>query len=563
MLRARVSALPQAEQQQLQAQARDWFFDQGHVDEAVRHALLAGEVEAAADIVEACAHDLMTRGSLSYLPNLLRKLPLEQIRERFGLQLVILQLHLFSFNFSEAQQIIDYLQANTHRLTRHQCETLLVNRGALAMQLDDTEAVWQLLPALHSIPADANDAGLTGRASLLGWLYMYTGNYTDMRQLLAEGDRLGTSPRRTLIGRCIQSASLIVEGRISEADHVCRVVLTEAQAFGDSMITATLSATTLLATTLYEQNSISEACRLLEPRQDALERASLPGGVLLGLLTLANSHWLMGRKLEAQAYLDRLEEHAQRYGLNRLSAWSLLTRLNWAIQKNQSVQAEQLVTRLDELAARQGAIDRGVPLIIKQLAIRAHIILHLYRLDYSKAADLLCEVIPRVEANSRWPLVTTLRLQLAIAERGRGNEVLAREQLLDALRMGHRLGLVRSVLDASQQMPAVLQQLLEQLPSDPVLSFYIQRLLAAAQPAPQATSSSAMATKPLSERESEVLQLMAQAMTNKKIARILNVSPETVKWHLRNLFIKLRVTGRDEAIAKWRDQIAKPNDPNG
>jgi LuxR family maltose regulon positive regulatory protein len=57
-----------------------------------------------------------------------------------------------------------------------------------------------------------------------------------------------------------------------------------------------------------------------------------------------------------------------------------------------------------------------------------------------------------------------------------------------------------------------------------------------------------------------VLQLMAQAMTNKKIARILNVSPETVKWHLKNVFVKLGVTGRDEAIAQWRDQMGQPDD---
>ncbi|MNZ72044.1 HTH-type transcriptional regulator AlkS [compost metagenome] len=46
---------------------------------------------------------------------------------------------------------------------------------------------------------------------------------------------------------------------------------------------------------------------------------------------------------------------------------------------------------------------------------------------------------------------------------------------------------------------------------------------------------------------------MAQALPNKKIARVLNLSPETVKWHMKNIFYKLGVTGRDEAIAKARD----------
>lgn len=51
----------------------------------------------------------------------------------------------------------------------------------------------------------------------------------------------------------------------------------------------------------------------------------------------------------------------------------------------------------------------------------------------------------------------------------------------------------------------------------------------------------------------EILNQLAQALPNKKIARALNVSPETVKWHLKNVFGKLGVASRDEAVAKLRD----------
>ncbi|MMZ71830.1 HTH-type transcriptional regulator AlkS [compost metagenome] len=50
-----------------------------------------------------------------------------------------------------------------------------------------------------------------------------------------------------------------------------------------------------------------------------------------------------------------------------------------------------------------------------------------------------------------------------------------------------------------------------------------------------------------------MLSLVARTLPNKKIARVLNLSPETVKWHMKNIFYKLGVTGRDEAIAKARD----------
>ncbi len=57
----------------------------------------------------------------------------------------------------------------------------------------------------------------------------------------------------------------------------------------------------------------------------------------------------------------------------------------------------------------------------------------------------------------------------------------------------------------------------------------------------------------LSERESEVLSLLALALPNKKIARVMDVSLDTVKWHLKNIYRKLDVSGRDGAVARMRD----------
>ena len=99
----------------------------------------------------------------------------------------------------------------------------------------------------------------------------------------------------------------------------------------------------------------------------------------------------------------------------------------------------------------------------------------------------------------------------------------------------------------------------EQPELDPVLAFYVERLCPADATGTAPSSTPAAPPAPLvlrealSEREVDVVRLLAQAMPNKKIARALSLSPETVKWHLKNIYGELGVSGRDEAVARVRD----------
>ena len=54
----------------------------------------------------------------------------------------------------------------------------------------------------------------------------------------------------------------------------------------------------------------------------------------------------------------------------------------------------------------------------------------------------------------------------------------------------------------------------------------------------------------LTAREREVLATISQGFTNKRIARILEISPETVKSHVKNIFLKLTVSTRAEAVSR-------------
>jgi LuxR family maltose regulon positive regulatory protein len=57
----------------------------------------------------------------------------------------------------------------------------------------------------------------------------------------------------------------------------------------------------------------------------------------------------------------------------------------------------------------------------------------------------------------------------------------------------------------------------------------------------------------LTARERSILELVAQGQSNKEIARTLGISPETVKTHLENVYVKLAVERRAQAIARAKD----------
>lgn len=173
-------------------------------------------------------------------------------------------------------------------------------------------------------------------------------------------------------------------------------------------------------------------------------------------------------------------------------------------------------------------------------------------------AGALERIPPLIAGGDQSAGTVGLRMQLAAARLGLGETQAGRDDFIEAMRVGHRLGLSRTLLDALQTVPDALDMLARDPLPDPVLAFQVQRLMHALRSAAgrhgRATGGhEADALRLLSGREREILQLLAQAMSNKKIAMILNVSAETVKWHLRNIYAKLGVGSRAGAAALLRD----------
>jgi ATP/maltotriose-dependent transcriptional regulator MalT len=108
-------------------------------------------------------------------------------------------------------------------------------------------------------------------------------------------------------------------------------------------------------------------------------------------------------------------------------------------------------------------------------------------------------------------------------------------------------------VDAGRPLLTLLQRLYYALPTnDPRLSDlrpYVATLLrSTVQSDTEETSS--ISVRPLSRRETGILQMIARGMSNKRIAQSLGIAPETVKSHAKSIFFKLASRTRAQAVAR-------------
>lgn len=556
-LLVRLAQWPAEAQRALHARAWAWLAARGQVEDAVQHAVLAGDQQAAATMVQERVGELQARGDLSQLARLLRKLPTEQVHARFELLLASAYVQLYTRNFAALRHSIAQLQAQGEGLAPLQRYEIVLLRGGLAVQQADLDAVVALVPQLQAIPADAADLAWSGCANILSWMHLRRGEYAHARRVVDDCSRHSGAPRGRLLGQCIQAASLSMQGELREAERLVRQVLQETEQHGADYAGLTVMAAAMLAGLLLELGDAEAARQLLEPRIPLLLGISLPGTVEHALQVLADAHWLAGRQREAHACIDRLQDYAEQYALDRLLARALLMRLRRDLQQGAMERVLAGLQRLQALAATASATGHHTARRLNATHGRAQIEIALHTRDFAAAAARLAPVLAAGDADQRPRSMAQLHLLSAIAQRGLGDTVAARTQLLAALRIGHRLGLLRSLRDLSPEVPALLGSLRDGDAIDPVLAFYVGRLQAmpfgTCQPAQPRAGDAPAPAETLSAREREVLGLLAQAMPNKKIAKVLDVSPDTVKFHLKNIYGKLGVSARDQAVARLRD----------
>jgi LuxR family maltose regulon positive regulatory protein len=158
------------------------------------------------------------------------------------------------------------------------------------------------------------------------------------------------------------------------------------------------------------------------------------------------------------------------------------------------------------------------------------------------------EVARQAGQLSPWLRLEALRI-VALDAAGRRPEALG--ALREALRMAEAEGYVRVFLDLGEPMARLLRLCCNQ----GICVGYSASLLAAfpsgTEPAPLSASPASLA-EPLSRREEEILRLLASEATHAEIARQCFITTNTLKKHLSNIYGKLGVSARHQAVERAR-----------
>jgi DNA-binding CsgD family transcriptional regulator len=321
------------------------------------------------------------------------------------------------------------------------------------------------------------------------------------------------------------------------------------QRYGNHSPMSTFPAT-LLAQVAYEQGRFDEAEALLRPRFAVIRACGWLECVARASVLLARISLHRGRQRAALAILHETE------ALGRARRWPRLL----------SIASSECARMLEILRYNDGESSEG-----DTPGGKASVGPPVRGLGSSIAGDMWhTPQRPRMSAHS-WRLLSGVgqdtvspddALSFSEVEKGLRHASSAASQgliddnyelLIPWLRIGAARGLRMAFVDAGRPLRRLLERLYHALPTnDPRLSDlrpYIATLLRSAVHS-NTEESSTTGYRPLSRRETGILQMIAQGMSNKRIARSLDITPETVKSHAKSIFVKLATRTRAQAVAR-------------
>jgi LuxR family maltose regulon positive regulatory protein len=539
----------------LHKRASDWYASNGTPDQAMAHAHAARDVERQLAIITEYALPRILKGDSRSVIQWLSNLPRQEIESRINLlvfhgcaSMLEMRADVAAERFSQAEALI------TAETPSHQLGMIALCKGLIARnnnRLDDAVELYQ--KAIEYVEKGSLWYSVMSFELAMG--IMSKGNLREAEaalELPRSEHRVPHAQMTTTIAQYTAAAARFLRGYPDDAISFSREGIAWTEEWDPENETGRpLSSLpfAMLAEVHREWNDLAAAREFGERGMEYGRRGFQIGAFecakALVKIAEAESDWERGERL----YNDVIRRMLARHSLT----WSQT--IEWLYHRMVLRRGQRTNNRSD-LEAVGDAVDRArlleTPYQVRQrryagfhssdgFSVAARVLVDRGHLE--AARDLLGQLYDfAVERDCRYNMIE-FRVVRSLAEAKAGDIEAATSTLLEALEMSVGPRYIRIFADEGAALLPIVQRAVPRLRDRD----YGAKLLNAFD------IRTVTPAEGLSEREIEVLLLVAAGASNQDAARKLFISPATVKKHLENIYAKLGVGGRTQAIARARE----------
>jgi len=518
----------------LHIRASAWYEANGFDVEAFQHAAAAGDIDRVERLIEAGHTPLYLRGAAKVVSKWLASLTPATLDARPRLWMTFAWVLWINYQSPAAEEKLSNVEATLDQASdvdqRELIGQIAAMRAMLAANTYQTDTIIeQANIALGHLPPD----NVYLRAAItraLGIAYHFRGERAAATRAYAESIALSEAHGNAFMNVLSSTGLGMVQELQTQLPEAMQTFQRVIELVGEPPQPRACAAYLGVARIHYEWNDLDAAettgtLGVQLARQIEGIDTPLSGGMLLAKLMLAR-----GDKTAAVRALTELAQEAEQRGF--------------------TMQQPRIAALQARILLRQGDIQAAAALIEPHNLPLMQARLHLAQANPADALSVLNAYQTQVMAKD-WQdeRLRVLVLQAIAHQNSDMGEALA--LLHEALSFAEPGGYVRSFVDEGLPM----RDLLTEAAARGIMPDYTRRLLTAFErgSTPIASTAAQPLIEPLSERELEILTLVADGLSNREISERLFISISTVKGHNRNIFDKLQVKRRTEAVAYARE----------
>ncbi len=561
----------------LHRRAAGWYAEAGHVEAAVRHALAAGDTEAAADLVELNFRALGRERREDLLRRWAHELPDDVVRDRPVLAIALIGGLMASNEFDGVDRRLDHVEQLLTKPTANLVvvdpdelprlpATVKMYRAALALVGGNPADAITLARQAIEVAEDGDDLAIGSSAALSGLASWSTGDiasaHVSYNTAITALTRAGHIA--DVLGCSIALADMELRlGHLRGAERTFARALDLAAAntpAGSAVMRGTADMLVGLSRVAWYRNDLPAVAEYLRRSDELGEAASLAQYPYRWRVGLARLRAAEGDLSTALGLLDEAERvYVGDYAPNVQPIHATRARVLAArgdIAEAHAWARHHQVTTDDELSylREYEHITFARILLAEHAATGTSQALH-------DVVRLLDRLLAAAQNGERIGSVIELEVLRALAHHAGGAREESRDALGHAVELAQPDGWIRIFVDAAPVLSDLLLELATRQPQSTYLSELLTAVTPVGRPAAHTDDEVDPRTTPapeaelrlveaLSDRELEVLRLLGSDLDGPAIARNLFVSLNTVRTHTKHIYTKLGVNSRRAAISK-------------